>query len=335
MSWQCQQIALKGAGRCGCAQHWQFSERLRWRPRPRAAARKAARRPGRQQGPGRRHRPVPPRRSRRPGMAGCRSPGHCLSSLRGQAAGLAAVRRAARSLAGRRDRAALRPDIPGRSAARGDQRGAREVPRYLAPGLPRRRDSADSAGGWHRRGHSGARGHDRYRLQRADQRGQAHPSALVVPWSRLLAGFGRGRTRPRPGRELRGRHPRRRRQLRTAQQSVAPTESPEPLASMFKLYVLGALADAVSAGRLSWQQPIALSASLRSLPSGSLQIEPAGTRYTVSQLADLMDFQQRQHRRRRTCCARRPIRRRGAGPADLRARQPGRAVPAHPGDVPA
>ncbi len=69
--------------------------------------------------------------------------------------------------------------------------------------------------------------------------------------------------------------------------TVAPT-APRPLGSMFKLSVLGALADAVSAGRLSWQQPIALSASLRSLPSGSLQIEPAGTRYTVSQLADLM-----------------------------------------------
>jgi beta-lactamase class A len=69
--------------------------------------------------------------------------------------------------------------------------------------------------------------------------------------------------------------------------TVAPAE-PRPLASMFKLYVLGAVADAVSSGRLSWQQTVALSASLRSLPSGSLQIEPAGTRYTVSQLADLM-----------------------------------------------
>jgi beta-lactamase class A len=69
--------------------------------------------------------------------------------------------------------------------------------------------------------------------------------------------------------------------------TVAPTK-PRPLGSMLKLYVLGALADAVSAGRLSWQQTVPLSASLRSLPSGSLQIEPAGTRYTVAQLADLM-----------------------------------------------
>lgn len=69
--------------------------------------------------------------------------------------------------------------------------------------------------------------------------------------------------------------------------TMAPAE-PRPLGSMFKLYVLGAVADAVSAGRLSWNQTVALSASLRSEPSGSLQIEPAGTRYTVSQLADLM-----------------------------------------------
>jgi hypothetical protein len=69
--------------------------------------------------------------------------------------------------------------------------------------------------------------------------------------------------------------------------TVAPSTA-RPLGSMFKLYVLGALADAVAARRLSWDQTVALSASLRSEPSGSLQIEPAGTRYTVAQLADLM-----------------------------------------------
>lgn len=69
--------------------------------------------------------------------------------------------------------------------------------------------------------------------------------------------------------------------------TVSPA-APRPLGSMFKLYVLGAVADAVAAGRLSWQQTVALSADLRSFPSGSLQVEPAGTRYTVSQLADLM-----------------------------------------------
>jgi hypothetical protein len=69
--------------------------------------------------------------------------------------------------------------------------------------------------------------------------------------------------------------------------TVAPSTA-RPLGSMFKLYVLGAVADAVAAGRLSWDQTVALSVSLRSEPSGSLQIEPAGTRYTVAQLADLM-----------------------------------------------
>lgn len=64
--------------------------------------------------------------------------------------------------------------------------------------------------------------------------------------------------------------------------------TPRPLGSMFKLYVLGAVASAVRAGRLSWEQRVALTAGLRSIPSGSLQIEPAGSRYTVAQLAELM-----------------------------------------------
>ena len=69
--------------------------------------------------------------------------------------------------------------------------------------------------------------------------------------------------------------------------TLAPT-TVRPIASMFKLYVLGAVADAISYGRLSWQTKVALTARLRSIPSGSLQIEPPGTRYTVAQLADLM-----------------------------------------------
>jgi hypothetical protein len=69
--------------------------------------------------------------------------------------------------------------------------------------------------------------------------------------------------------------------------TLAPS-SPRPTASMFKLYVLGAVADAVSQGRISWRTRVALTAGLRSIPSGSLQIEPLGTRYTVAQLAQLM-----------------------------------------------
>ena len=69
--------------------------------------------------------------------------------------------------------------------------------------------------------------------------------------------------------------------------SIAPA-TPRPLGSMFKLYVLAALANEVKSGRLSWDQEVALTSSLRSLPSGVEQIEPAGTRFTVSQLAQLM-----------------------------------------------
>jgi hypothetical protein len=69
--------------------------------------------------------------------------------------------------------------------------------------------------------------------------------------------------------------------------TLAPS-APRPLGSMFKLYVLGAVADEVSQGRLSWQTKVALTGRLRSIPSGSLQIEPLGTRYTVAQLAQLM-----------------------------------------------
>jgi hypothetical protein len=57
---------------------------------------------------------------------------------------------------------------------------------------------------------------------------------------------------------------------------------------MFKLYVLATVASDVRSGRLSWDQELPLTASLRSLPSGFLQVQPAGTRYTVSQLAQIM-----------------------------------------------
>jgi hypothetical protein len=57
---------------------------------------------------------------------------------------------------------------------------------------------------------------------------------------------------------------------------------------MFKLYVLATVANDVRSGRLSWDQEVALTNNLRSLPSGLTQIEPAGTRFTVSELAQLM-----------------------------------------------
>ncbi len=61
-----------------------------------------------------------------------------------------------------------------------------------------------------------------------------------------------------------------------------------PLGSMFKLFVLGAVARAVRAGTLSWGQPVALDAKLTSLPSGVLQVDPPGTKYSVAQYAQVM-----------------------------------------------
>ena len=47
-----------------------------------------------------------------------------------------------------------------------------------------------------------------------------------------------------------------------------------PLASMFKLFVLGALAHQIAAGRVSWNQDLTVTAALKSGGSGSLQDVP-------------------------------------------------------------
>ena len=61
-----------------------------------------------------------------------------------------------------------------------------------------------------------------------------------------------------------------------------------PLASMFKLFVLGALAHQIAAGRVSWNQKLAVTGALKSPGSGSLQNAPAGTRLPVRQTAAKM-----------------------------------------------
>lgn len=66
--------------------------------------------------------------------------------------------------------------------------------------------------------------------------------------------------------------------------SIAPT-TPRPLGSMFKLFVLGALAERIRDGRISWTQRITVQGNLKSLPSGTLQNEPNGTTFTVDQVA--------------------------------------------------
>ncbi|GGI06170.1 serine hydrolase [Egicoccus halophilus] len=58
-----------------------------------------------------------------------------------------------------------------------------------------------------------------------------------------------------------------------------------PIASAFKLYVLGAVADAVTAGELDWDETLVVRDRLRSLPSGRLQDEPDGTEVTVREAA--------------------------------------------------
>jgi hypothetical protein len=64
--------------------------------------------------------------------------------------------------------------------------------------------------------------------------------------------------------------------------------TPRPLGSMFKLFVLGALAEGVQAHQVSWNQPIVIKHDLKSLPSGILQHEPDGTTVSVDQAASDM-----------------------------------------------
>lgn len=60
------------------------------------------------------------------------------------------------------------------------------------------------------------------------------------------------------------------------------------IASTFKLYVLGELALQVRAGTVAWTQEIALSPTLRSMPSGDYAFASSGTRVSVRNLAEAM-----------------------------------------------
>ena len=61
-----------------------------------------------------------------------------------------------------------------------------------------------------------------------------------------------------------------------------------PLGSAFKLYVLGALAEAVKSGRLSWDTEVPLNPAWKSLPSGVMQDQPDGTVHTLAEYANHM-----------------------------------------------
>lgn len=61
-----------------------------------------------------------------------------------------------------------------------------------------------------------------------------------------------------------------------------------PLGSAFKLYVLGALAHAVEAGTIAWDDELTITDALKSLPSGELQDRPSGSVVTVHDAAEKM-----------------------------------------------
>ena len=61
-----------------------------------------------------------------------------------------------------------------------------------------------------------------------------------------------------------------------------------PMGSMVKLYVLGAVVDAVESGDLEWDDEVTVTDELRSLPSGQLQDEPTGTSVSVRAAAEAM-----------------------------------------------
>lgn len=58
--------------------------------------------------------------------------------------------------------------------------------------------------------------------------------------------------------------------------------------STFKLYVLGELAQQVSAGTAAWDEQLAIRQEWKSLPSGTMQDSPAGTKHTLAEYARQM-----------------------------------------------
>ncbi|UQB13776.1 serine hydrolase [Clavibacter nebraskensis] len=61
-----------------------------------------------------------------------------------------------------------------------------------------------------------------------------------------------------------------------------------PIGSIVKLYVLGALVQAVEEGRIDWDDRLTVTDDVRSLPSGELQEAPTGTVVSVRDTAEKM-----------------------------------------------
>lgn len=69
--------------------------------------------------------------------------------------------------------------------------------------------------------------------------------------------------------------------------SVGASE-PAPIGSIFKLYVLAALGDAVAEGTIGWDDELTIRDESKSIPTGVLQDRPDGSTVTVEEAAELM-----------------------------------------------
>lgn len=66
------------------------------------------------------------------------------------------------------------------------------------------------------------------------------------------------------------------------------SSQPKAIGSAFKLYVLLALVDQVREKKISWDDMIAIQDRWKSLPSGTMQYEKAGTKFSVEKFAEQM-----------------------------------------------
>lgn len=69
---------------------------------------------------------------------------------------------------------------------------------------------------------------------------------------------------------------------------AATQTSPVPVASVFKLWILDAVARSIDSGDIGWDTPVAVRDTLRSDPSGEVYGYPTGQEVPVSKLAELM-----------------------------------------------
>ncbi len=65
-------------------------------------------------------------------------------------------------------------------------------------------------------------------------------------------------------------------------------DQPLAIGSTFKLYVLGELGRQIAAGKASWDETLAIRDDWKSLPSGTMQNDPAGTKHTLLEYAQQM-----------------------------------------------